>query len=345
MAKSNSIFQVQGALGDVVFSQRNGQTIISQRATFEREQWRKNPKARRSHENAQDFGGAAKCASAIYTAIADKRTRDGFRPYAHNHIAKRLRRFAERKPGKRAADRFTFKAALPALANLDLGREGNPSKYIGFRHIGPVHRPVATRILGLRQAADAIDPGRNMALQCRITRKTITFPEVEYDPETWEWNRLQHGTLNLGDDQRTDWIPVDFIPAEGLTIRLQGALDNGAQPIGEVPEMAFVFIEWRAVSPDRPIGTQRKRHSRPGKPKLLTGRTVIRLAAIRCTMEQAAESAFLFRPRPSGSRRYRLNSIRRQHKLQQSLHPDQSLRLAMGKMAWQGQVPEPVPIT
>lgn len=285
MATVTSLTQLRGALGDAIFRSQNGKTIAYLASSPDRDSWRKNAQGVRSHENAQEFGGAAMAGSAIYKAICNKETRDIFRPYAHNYIAKRLRRHAPRAAGKRAAHQYTFQGAIPALHRLDLTREGSASHQIRLTPIGPVHRPEALRIQGLRQAADAIGVPENVRLEFRLTRKTLCFPETHYNPADWEWKRTDHQSI-LIEQLATQWIPIECIQKEGITLSLS---PQQSSPDGN--ELTFLVVEWRKIKSGQ-------------RPKPIPGHGMIRLAAIRTTLENAQEMAIQGIQTPARTRRY-----------------------------------------
>jgi hypothetical protein len=329
MAKVTSLFKVKGAIGDTVFRDHNGKTIASMKGPYDKERWRKNENGARSHENAQEFGGAAKAGSAVYRALRNSDTEDIFLPYAHNHIAKRLRTHAPRV--LRAAHEYTFKAAIPALHGLDLSQVGSAGRNIRLTPIGPCHRPEAVQVKGLRQAAQAIGNLDTLRLEFRITRKAISFPEIHFNHDTWEWNYKNSESLEIH-SHTTPWIPIEHVQKDGLTLALshperseelrstsRGPLkkdyteQSSKQPTvaeqsegaksspRELPsqndkasteELVFLIIEWRQMRGKK-------------KPKLLPNHGMIRLAAIRTTLEQAQEMAIQGIQTPKPTKRYK----------------------------------------
>lgn len=285
MAKVISPFQCSGSIGHVVFRVRNGQQTAHLKGFFDRKKWRNNRRAALSHLNAQEFGGAAKCACAIYNAIRGSGGEDTFRPYAHNHIARLLRRHAVRRGGP--VDSYNFRDAIPALRGLDLSREGSPSKQVSFHPIGPVHRPTHVRVQGLREAAHAIDPTGRKQLEFRVVRRAIHFPEMHYHAQDWEWRRTNHDPLPAENSYTTPWITVDSVPGEGIRLHTASAATLAGP---ERPILVFLQIEWRELRPQR-------------KPKELKGYTIVRLGAILATAEEASELT-LGNVRPRPARRY-----------------------------------------
>lgn len=303
MAKITSLFPPQGTLGNTVFRrQKDGTTVAYMLPIFDKEKWRKNEEAIRSHENAQEFGGAAKAGSAIYKALVTKTTRAMFRPYTHNYIAKKLRRNAQRPQHRRAAEQYSFQAAIPALKNLDLSHKDSPSKLLKLTSIGPNHRPNSVKVQGIREAAAQIDPTGKTELEFRITRKTLQFPEITYDAQQWEWSRTQDAPLQTGNTITSKWIPIDCFPKEGMAISMAAIgdqLEGEAQTPATVPspnanpdELVFLLIEWRQIR-----GKKRK-------PKLLPAQGIVRLAAIRTTLEHAQELAQNGIQTPRRTKRY-----------------------------------------
>jgi hypothetical protein len=247
MAKVTSLFRTRGSIGDTTFSQRNGNTVAYMRPDTSRDEWRNNKKATLSHLNAQEFGGAAMAASAIYRALSFGRGRKACMPYGHNHIAKLLRKHTERTHG--FLDHYTFGAAMHVLRSLDLSKEGSPSKLLSFLNIGPVHCPTHTRIQGIRKAAEAIDPTGSKNLEFRITRRNVRFPEIKYEAKDWKWSRTDPGPDLHASSHTTLWIPVDCVPKEGLTLPLANPssltptlpLDLSAPTLTE-PETVFFIV-------------------------------------------------------------------------------------------------------
>jgi hypothetical protein len=282
MAIVTSPLTCYGSIGDVTYVRRNGKTIAYMRPDTGRDEWRNNKKAILSHLNAQEFGGAAMAGSAIYNALAFGRTRKACMPYGHNHVARQLRKHTPRTKG--FLDHYTFEAAIPALRNLDLSREGSPSKLLTFLNIGPVHCPTHTRIQGIRKASEAIDPTGSRNLEFRITRKNVRFPEIRYNTSEWKWSRTDPGPDILASTHSTLWIPVDCVPKEGITIPLTKQPQEGnSEPctlISELPETVFFIVEWRERKPKQ-------------KPKKIKSTAIVRAGAIRTTTEHAQEMTII----------------------------------------------------
>jgi hypothetical protein len=290
MAKITSPFHCSGAIGDTVFTRRNGAQFAYMKPAHDRDKWRNNPKGQLSHLYAQEFGGAAMYACAIYNALKSTNTRGLIKPYAHNHIAGRIRRHIHTAKG--FSDHYQFQDAVHALQNLDLSRKeskrGNgshrrvreaihslrhPTDYLTFLPIGPKHCPTHVRIQGLRDAAQAIDPTNSRQLEFRVTRKNIRFPEISYDAQSWKWNKLHQDHNLLADSHTTLWVPVDCIPQDGIRLSL---VTKSIHTEPQDPEACFFIIEWRELKPKQ-------------KPRKLKDHAVIRLATIRTSVAQAKD--------------------------------------------------------
>jgi hypothetical protein len=310
MAKVTSPFTCSGSIGDATFSRRNGKTVAYLRPHIDRDKWRKNPKAQLSHLNAQEFGGAAMAGSAIYNALAFGRSRKACMPYGHNHIALQLRRHTPRTRG--FIDRYTFAAAIPALRGLDLSKEGSPSKCLTFLNTGPVHCPTHTRIQGIRKAAQAIDPTGSRDLEFRVTRRNVRFPEIAYEASDWKWHRTPGSQNLLASTHTTLWIPVDCVPAEGITIPLA----HPSAPAPTEPETVFFIVEWRERKPKQ-------------KPKKLRSMAIVRSGAIRTTTEHAKELA-MFDQAARKTRKYHPAPRNKKRKHVKKALPAYYLRIAIG---------------
>jgi hypothetical protein len=271
MAKVTSPFTCSGSIGHTVFSLRNGTTVAYLKPALDREKWRNNPKAQLSHLYAQQFGGAATYACAIYRTLKGTRTRGLVKPYAHNHIASRIRRHVHTAKG--FPSRLDFHDAVHALQGLDLSRKDAPKTQITFLPVGPRHCPTHVRVQGIRDAARTIDPTASRNLEFRVTRKNIRFPEINYNPLTWGWTHAPHSRNHLADSHPTLWIPVDCVPGEGIRLPLH---TNAAHTEPDNPEACFFILEWRELKPRQ-------------KPKKLKDHAVIRVAAIRASAQQAQD--------------------------------------------------------
>lgn len=327
MARIDSLFPPQGAIGATVFRrQRDGKTIAYMLSRVDRRTWRHHPRWVRSRETAQEFGGAAKAGSAIYRALKCEETRAMFRPYAHNHIARKLLAHAERPEGSRAADRYTFAAAIPALRGLDLSHPGSVGKCIRFTTFGPHHCPDTVRVQGLREAAAQIDPTGAAQLEFRLTRKTIRFPEMGFDAQSFEWREDKAGSVRVGEALSSAWIPIEAFPKEGLHLRLAageahpsipgGGEEQGGQPTAPVDSLVFLFIEWRQIRDRR-------------KPVYLHHQGTIRLAAIRTTLDNARDMAQAGIQTPKPRKRYRKLPPAQPRKRFKHTHPEAYLKAAL----------------
>jgi hypothetical protein len=318
MAKVNSIFDCSGSIGHTTFSRRNGKTVAYMRPDIDRDKWRNNKNAILSHLNAQEFGGAAMAGSAIYKALAFGRSRKACMPYGHNHIARQLRKHTPRTKG--FLDHYTFEAAIPALRNLDLSREGSPSKSLTFLNIGPVHCPTHTRIQGIRKAAETIDPTGSRNLEFRVTRKNVRFPEIRYDAKDWKWTRTDPGPEILASTHSTLWIPVDCVPKEGITIPLtkqpQGSNSEPCTLNAELPETVFFIVEWRERKPRQ-------------KPRKIKSMAIVRAGAIRTTVEHAQQLA-IFERATNKTRKYSPQPRNPKRKPVKKALPAYYLRIAIG---------------
>lgn len=311
MAKVTSPLTCSGSIGHMVFSHRNGTQVAYLKGFQNRDKWRNNRKALLSHLNAQEFGGAAMYGSAIYKTLSLGKTRQLIRPYAHNHIAKCVRRSAPRIHG--FIDHYHFQNTVHAIQNLDLSKKGAPSKHISFLPIGPNHCPTHVRVQGLREAAQAINPTGAKLLEFRVTRKNILFPEIRYHAQDWAWRSTHPHTSLLTDIHSTLWIPTEYIPKEGIRLPLS---TTGLDTSPQHPEASFFMVEWREIRPHR-------------KPKELKHMAIVRVGAIRAQAEHA-QILTLQQHRPRPGKRYRKPSTNAQVTRFKHAHPILYLRLALG---------------
>ena len=288
MAKlSPSPIQLKGQIGNLIFSTRNGKPIAYQKPSFCLTKWRKSKTTKWARISAQNFGGAAKCGSALYSALAIGTTKGIFRPYSHNYIAKKLRANVYRSAP--AVEHYDLPAAVRALRNLDLSTPQSQSKLINFKQIGPTHCPSQITIQGLREAAYEIDPSGKAHLECRITRRTLHFPEVKYNKDAWEWNRTSHKSIiDHQEEFKSEWFHINHIPYEGIQLKLS---THASEP--KQASFVFFIIEWRSsqqkAQPQGWHNAQALSQWEAPKPKYkqLKTQAIIKLAAIRLTIEEA----------------------------------------------------------
>ncbi len=296
MAQVTSPITLKGQIGNLIFSTRNGKTIAYQKPSFCIKKWRKSKSTKWARVSAQNFGGAAKCGSAIYKALSIGTTKGVFRPYSHNYIAKKLRANVYRS--QPAADHYDLATARRALRNLDLSSEESNSNLVQFKNIGPTHSPTQTTITGLKEAAYEIDPQGQQNLECRITRRTLRFPEVKYNKQAWEWRRTNPAQIRQHqEDLKSEWFHIDHIPQEGIKLNLSNQKEEPKEA-----SLVFFIIEWRTSLPYGPVATGPQSHestasrrrmpnSRPlaaeTKYKHLKKQSIIKLATIRLTTIEA----------------------------------------------------------
>jgi hypothetical protein len=289
MARIKTPFPISGPLGDLVFAAGAKKTTIRLRPYTNKQRWLTHPRFLRSRENAQSFGGASKTACAIYSAIA-RNQKELLLPYSHNKLIRRLR--ATAKGEARAIDRYNFKNAYPALRNLDMSHEEAPISCIQFTPLGPAHHPDSLRIKGFQDCAETFHLNGNGRLEVRLQIHHVPFPETQYDPELRKWSftpevQKLRPTLN-----KSEWIPVQILPKEGLKLLLSQEEQTPTPPdthspntetklpsAPTPPNLIFVLVEWREV---REVDDEIKP---------MPEKTIARLAAMQYSAELAAEMA------------------------------------------------------
>ncbi len=273
MATITSPFTAAGQIGNLIFSNRNGKTIAYQKPSFCIKKWRKSETTKWARVSAQNFGGAAKSGSAIYKALSIGFAKGVFRPYSHNYIAKKLRENVYRDSP--AATHYDLPTAVRALRSLDISPQESQSRHIQFKNIGPTHSPDYTTITGLKAAAYEIDPTGSQDLEIRISRRTLRFPEVKYDAQTWEWKRTNPAQIRQHqEDLKSDWFHVDHLPTEGLRLNLE---TQKSEP--NEASLVFFIIEWRMPRAQSLEPKYQYKH--------LKKQTITKLATIRLTKEEA----------------------------------------------------------
>lgn len=283
MAQVTSPISLKGSIGNLIFSTRNGKTIAYQKPSFCLKKWRKSKSTKWARVSAQNFGGAAKCGSAIYKGLSIGATKGIFRPYSHNYIAKKLRANVYRR--QPAADHYDLATAQRALKSLDLSTQESNSDLVHFKNIGPTHSPTQTKITGLKAAAYEIDPTGQSSLECRITRRTLRFPEVRYDKQAWKWKRTNPVQIRQHkEDLKSEWFHIDHIPTEGIKLSLSTSSSDPKEA-----SLVFFIIEWRKPKEPASSGSRVFGNMPPEKIKYhqLKAQAIIRLAAIRITKEEA----------------------------------------------------------
>jgi hypothetical protein len=291
MAKVHAPLQIQGAIGTIVISgtQRGGQRAYL-KPVFNKDKWRTHPKLKHSRASAISFGGAAKCGSAIYNHVCA-----GFEghvmPYAHNHIASRIRRGADTWI---YTTRYAFDTAQEALRNLDLSpTAAEPmKKLVRMRSVGPGHAPTHLRIQGLQDAAATIMHD-TAQLQCRITVRSMAYPAVQYDAQDREWEHITEAKWPAAWESL--WIPIDLLPKEGLLAPIPQHLHFPNEP-----QLHFAIVAWRQVAPRQLKASAARYKSANRKPRLLKEKTIFRLAAFSTPLGAAQPEA---RPRRVAARR------------------------------------------
>jgi hypothetical protein len=233
MAKYTSPLNVSGSMYDMTL-QKNG--VVKMKSSLDKEKWEKKPTMKASRENTEEFTGATKCAGRIVTHIEGDMALLAKMPL-HSHIAKALRRTAERTT--RIAEAFTFEPAIDALHRLDLSPSNVLVPKITIQTIGHALQPTAIQVIGIQEAADGIPVLKGNRLECRIHLNFTRFCAFTRD-EFGNWNPDQDGRMNPL--YPTGWISPEAIPDEGLRFDLQNPDPNH-------PQILFMAIEWRQLTP------------------------------------------------------------------------------------------------
>ncbi len=71
MAKYESIVDIKGSLGDLVFYKLNGVNVVRRKSGFSKEAYENNPNYAKVKQNSSEFGHSSKAGKAIREALAD----------------------------------------------------------------------------------------------------------------------------------------------------------------------------------------------------------------------------------------------------------------------------------
>jgi hypothetical protein len=296
MARAETPYPIHGKIGNLIYKVRDGKQIVHEaKGTV-------NPKkiGPAYHLNKDEFAGAAQVAHAIYRHIKPDKFHQRkpqanldklgpiMRPYPQNYITAQLKKSAQYELKRKArrfhfADEFCFLDAVKALRGLDLSKEGAPSGHVSMTPIGPQHNPTAIKITGLDYAARAITAHGNAKLECRFHIRQCRVTELDYIPETREWetrklpqpNPLQrHSPTQSHRSHPSLWIPVEIIPKEGITLPLEAlnAYWDAQKPEG-AKYLTSVAIEWREI---KTVGRRVKR---------LHDQGIVRIASLHAPLE------------------------------------------------------------
>ena len=64
MAKNNSYLKFEGTLGGLTYYEKDGKSIVKVKSSVSKSRIEKDPNYKRTRENMQEFGGAAKASKA-----------------------------------------------------------------------------------------------------------------------------------------------------------------------------------------------------------------------------------------------------------------------------------------
>jgi hypothetical protein len=279
MAKAHGPTLLHGKIGKLIYSVRNGKQFVRQAP--EEYIFRKGTPAHGL--NRREFAGAAKIGNEIYRSIKGSKPRKRsninpndilgpiFKPYSQNILTARLKKAADfetklvHNGNYHFAHDFRFYDAVRAFRGLDLSQKTAPTDKVRFNPIGPQHNPTAIKVHGLDHAAAEISTHGNARLEFRIHIRQTEFWERTYSSNEKKWiptDHLESSKTNKAAPEHhisspSDWIPVEIIPAEGLTLDLQQEADfwNAKFPNG-AKYLTTILIEWREV---RNVGAKIKR--------------------------------------------------------------------------------------
>lgn len=71
MAKYESIVDIKGSIGDLVFYKLNGVNVVRRKSGFSKEAYENNPNYAKVKQNSSEFGHASKAGKAIREALAE----------------------------------------------------------------------------------------------------------------------------------------------------------------------------------------------------------------------------------------------------------------------------------
>ncbi len=271
MAKASTPHPIQGKIGNLIYTVRNGKQFVHEAP--KEYVFRQGTPAHGL--NRREFAGAAKIACEIYNALKPEKPRKWqvtnpadapgpiFKAYSQNVLTGILKKASEAEAKRKHryyhfADRFLFRDAAVALKGLDLSKNEDTAGHVRFIPIGPQHNPTAIRILGLTKAAETIPAHGNARLEVRFHIRQVRFVERFYSESHAAWITQEEqkgeskktGTSKQKSTQPSDWIPLDILPTEGISIELPAWEPDATY-------LTAILIEWREM---RKVGQKTIRH-------------------------------------------------------------------------------------
>jgi hypothetical protein len=237
---------LRGKIGNQIFRVVNGKQVVSlapppwQLKRKHRERMQPDSAHLSYRRNILAFSGASITAKEIYKGlrIANKdQAARIFGPYPQNALIAQLKRHAAERQGE-TVTAYTPRDVQRALRGLDLSPDAAPSQ-----------QATGIKVLGLEKAARRIPVHGNAQLEFRLFIRQGQFSEHRLHPIDQTWGKVRQPAAPTADghpatfqqlSEPSDWIPVDFIPKEGIV------LDLPPQP-QHLTYVTAVMVEWREV--------------------------------------------------------------------------------------------------
>ncbi len=117
MARNNSFIKLEGTLDGLTFYEKDGQSFVKTKSSVSKNRIAKDPAFRRTRENMQEFGGAAKAGKAFRTAFSSivKLMSDTYFSARLTGLMKRINRNGTGIRGERVIDILSNGALLEGL--------------------------------------------------------------------------------------------------------------------------------------------------------------------------------------------------------------------------------------
>lgn len=118
MAKNRSIIKVKGTLGELTFYESGGENIVKTRTSLNGNKIKTDPAFKRTRENNQEFGGAAKIGKSFRMGFASLNQQMGDR-YLSSRVTALMRKVISRGIGLRGQREFQVDNSVDILTGFE----------------------------------------------------------------------------------------------------------------------------------------------------------------------------------------------------------------------------------